>query len=239
LKKQKNSPYPLPRALKKSYQKFVSALEEGDERIIASIKNVPEQLVFVKSQDLSTPRIQEKVLKFGQMEKQIKSLGAEDRITASKTPQNPYTKAVSTFKRNAIVARIQKFITSSITEEKTALWRDRDYVSPPKAKGVKPSPAMRFRDWNPDVRKAQRLGVEIKYSSRTNEVQCPALGLSSRNVAVSRGGFLSRGFYSSGSGYSSASSGSSSGSSSTGSSSSSSKTSSGSSSSKSASGKKN
>jgi hypothetical protein len=43
-------------------------------------------------------------------------------------------------------------------------------------------PVFRFRDWNPDVRAAIRLGMEISYSSRTNEVTCPRLGLSSRQI---------------------------------------------------------
>ena len=49
-------------------------------------------------------------------------------------------------------------------------------------KEAAPTPSFRFRDWNPDVQAAIRLGVEISYSSRTNEVTCPRLGLSSRQV---------------------------------------------------------
>jgi len=40
----------------------------------------------------------------------------------------------------------------------------------------------RVRDWNPDVRLGQRLGVNIQYSSRTNEVVCPELRLSSAMI---------------------------------------------------------
>ena len=42
--------------------------------------------------------------------------------------------------------------------------------------------SLRFRDWNPDVKIASRAGVTIRYSSRTNEVQCPELNISSRDV---------------------------------------------------------
>ena len=38
----------------------------------------------------------------------------------------------------------------------------------------------RVLDWNPDVRLARRLGVEIEYSSRTNEVISPKLKAFSR-----------------------------------------------------------
>jgi hypothetical protein len=40
-------------------------------------------------------------------------------------------------------------------------------------------PAFRCLDWNPDIRVAQKLGVEIRYSSLTNEVVCPQLNISS------------------------------------------------------------
>jgi hypothetical protein len=45
----------------------------------------------------------------------------------------------------------------------------------------------RFRDWNPDVKAAHRSGVSIRYSSRSNEVRCPELNISSRHVVGSRG----------------------------------------------------
>ena len=51
--------------------------------------------------------------------------------------------------------------------------------------------ATRTVDWNPDVRLGTRLGVNIRYSSGTNEVVCPELRLSSammgRGVLVERG----------------------------------------------------
>ena len=50
---------------------------------------------------------------------------------------------------------------------------------------------MRFRDWNPDVKWAIKRGVSIVYSSQTNEIVCPSLGISSNTVS-------SQGSYSSG-----------------------------------------
>ena len=45
----------------------------------------------------------------------------------------------------------------------------------------------RFRDWNPDIEAARRSGVTIRYSSRSNEVRCPELNISSRHLVGSRG----------------------------------------------------
>jgi len=43
--------------------------------------------------------------------------------------------------------------------------------------------SFRFRDWNPDAKAAIKMGVEISYLSRTNEVACPQLGLTSRLIS--------------------------------------------------------
>lgn len=110
---------------------------------------------------------------------------------------------------------------ASFAPRKTSPAGRGNYVYTPKAKRVTPTSSMRFRDWNPDARAARRIGVEITYSSRTNEIRCPALNLSSKNVVVSRRGFSNRGsFYShsSSSSHSSSYSGSSGGSSAGGSS---------------------
>jgi hypothetical protein len=50
----------------------------------------------------------------------------------------------------------------------------------------------RFIDWNPDLRVARTLGVRIEYSSRTNEVRCPELRLSSRDREPGQAGLVSR-----------------------------------------------
>ena len=47
--------------------------------------------------------------------------------------------------------------------------------------------AQRLKELNPDVKVAQRAGISIRYSSRTNEVRCPELNISSRHVSGSRG----------------------------------------------------
>ena len=57
-------------------------------------------------------------------------------------------------------------------------------ISPPER--AFPSP-VRFRDWNPDRDVARRAGISIRYSSRSNEVRCPELDISSRQVSGTRG----------------------------------------------------
>ena len=44
-----------------------------------------------------------------------------------------------------------------------------------------PKASLRTIDWNPDVRMAQRLGVQLRYMSGRNEIVCPELNLTSSN----------------------------------------------------------
>jgi hypothetical protein len=65
--------------------------------------------------------------------------------------------------------------------------------SPGRSKNIIPVESMsvktqiRFLDWNPDMKVARRVGVSILYSSRSNEVRCPDLNMSSRHVTGSLG----------------------------------------------------
>ncbi|UCE22528.1 MAG: hypothetical protein JSV46_10055, partial [Candidatus Aminicenantes bacterium] len=43
-----------------------------------------------------------------------------------------------------------------------------------------------IRDWNPDAGIARQVGVSLSYSSRTNEIKCPELRLSSNSVRRTR-----------------------------------------------------
>lgn len=54
------------------------------------------------------------------------------------------------------------------------------------SRALMPTSSLRFKDWNPDVKKALRIGVEIHYSSAANEIQCPQLGITSKNVISPR-----------------------------------------------------
>ena len=66
-----------------------------------------------------------------------------------------------------------------------------------------------FRDWNPDVRWAMRTGNKVQYSSKTNEVVCPNLRISSRTIStMDRAAIRDSNFFRSGNGiYSSGDSG--------------------------------
>jgi hypothetical protein len=112
-------------------------------------------------------------------------------------------------------SKVKKSKPRIISPEKETALRKVGKSASVVSKTSKPKPSMRFRDWNPDVGVARRIGVTIKYFSRNNEIRCPELCPSSKSVSsrgyVGRGGsFSSSGSGSfSGSGASSSSSGSS------------------------------
>ncbi len=242
LKKKSPSHYSLPKNLEKTYKNMVKALQREDERVISALENLPQQLIAVKKGDLNAAKIQEKNVKLSDFAKHLKSPSFEEQVFPDNLPANPYSRAALTFRQNREISELEAYVIPSSQRTQLSIsqrmetpgfvdrvWTDdrtekfapfqikseqghkTDVVSP-KLMDIRRS--MRIRDWNPDVRVARRMGVGITYSSRDNEVQCPELGITSRNVIVSRFGKSSvGGFYFSGTG-GTTSSGSSSGSSS-------------------------
>jgi len=251
LKKKQTLSYELPKELKKAYNNIVSALKRGDKRVLDSLRQIPEHMVIVRNEDLNARRIQEKAIKFQEIPsyEQKEFLSQKPfRDSYQGAVKTFRQNALRSFIRNYIKSswkenkerisnkergittqkepvrskvKISKSKISSL--EKRTVFQKGDKSSSLISKSLKPSSSLRFRDWNPDVGVARRAGVSIKYSSRSNEILCPELGLSSSNVRGSRNmaamtGFSSgRGSYSESGISSSSSSGSSRGTGSSGS----------------------
>jgi len=240
LKKKGGTQFTIPKKLEDAYKRVTAALKKGDERIEGSVKRMGGQAFIVASQDLNSLRIQTKRVTTEEMANRLESAQQLEQVFPLKYPEEPDRKAVWSFRRNKEIKEIRKHVLSSLARQdekalskkttavipekvgtslqKTASVKEVEIVSPPKAQKLKLQTPMRIRDWNPDLKVARRMGVYVTYASRRNEVRCPDLGLTSRNVAASRGRGSSRGFYSSGGsgGSGSSSSGSSEGSSSGG-----------------------
>lgn len=211
------SSYPLPKKMKKAYANVVSALKKGDERVFDSLKKIPEQMVIIKKEDLNASRIQNNAIKFSQFSPNI-----QKEFLTSKFHKDTNRQAVDTFRRNNLLDYVKKSLISSkpenteritaaikehvftgetalrpkkaVTRQKTAISGRRIDSSGKKNAGLlsQSRSKVRFRDWNPDIRAAQRAGVSIRYSSRTNEVFCPELRISSRGVFSKMTGSSSR-----------------------------------------------
>jgi len=239
-------PFEMPKELGKAYKALLGALKKGDPQALASLKSISKHTLVVSAADLNTPKIQGKAVGLESFMKALQNLPSESpqKVNLSQKPQSAESSARSaarSYERNMQIAGPRNPAAGPGGREAlTPLTRAR--AVPSGMKEFVPLSSTRVHDWNPDARISQRLGVNILYSSRMNQIYSPQLHLTSSMVGNSpilrasrsgsgdgsnSGGYSASGGTSSGSGASSAGSTSTSGSSSSSSSSSSSGTSSG------------
>jgi hypothetical protein len=190
-----------PKSIRRTYDNFVKTLERNDSRVMASIKEIPNQIVVVKSQDINADSIQEK--RMSVTEVPFEELREMDNIGQD---IDPYRSAYTTFHKNEVISAIEErsFPVQPVLESRVFRGED-TFSAPSTSKSTTSSVSTldiakmgfipvkserRFRDWNSDVAYARRIGAEILYSSRTNEVFCPGLGISSRGVVATSAGMI-------------------------------------------------
>jgi len=206
LKQQAATAYPVPSELTGVLKKATAAYEKGDARIRDSANEVPRHLVFVAKGDLKTRAINEKALTWDQVPKpaapSAKEPGVVRRLAdfqreAARAFHGGETPAVRLQKQENPAGKTVdggSFVAVPLApgRSETPVRRDdgsrakRDIGEPGAGSGTgqgpagrEAGPAVRFRDWNPDIRIARELGVHIEYSSQKNEVRCPELRISS------------------------------------------------------------
>ena len=198
--------YPIPGDMKGVYRKAVSALKNGDGRALESLRAVPSQLVFVHEKDIQTPSVHDKSLTWGDRAKFLKNQAAggpaapadphraafrQIRALSSVLQEaDSYTKPDSVFSvrwpesRDPVVSDPKIDLGPHRPEgplhPKIDFGPDRPEGRPHRPGGDSAGTGPRFRDWNPDVPIARRMGASIHYSSGDNAVQCPELRLASR-----------------------------------------------------------
>jgi hypothetical protein len=209
LQKKETPSLPLPKEMKKAYKLTVAALKRGDESVLSSLQEIPRQAAIVKRSDLASPKMRERIISFEQFSKQREALQPSEKTSPAARPQDVSRDALRNIQRSRIISELKarsatppnkqaerapaalkdthfvpgQVIPPSRPEASNSAGKVEKTYTPRPRQGIPPAQSsFRFRDWNPDVRTALSLGVEISYSSRTNEVSCPELGLSSRNV---------------------------------------------------------
>lgn len=218
-----SSLYPLPKVFTGMLKRVVSALESGDERVLASLRRISEHAVTVKNGDLSKTRIHERIIAPHELSIELKK-----KPLSSGTLNNPLSEAARIFRKDEYSAPSEKTVSEDPTGQKNtgggleaitiiSLTRTKKDAKSEKAgkrtsdlrenrtnnSVVVPSgvsqqalplerpPRLKqtiahTRDWNPDAGVARRAGISLNYSSKTNEIKCPELGLSSRTVRQSQ-----------------------------------------------------
>lgn len=148
----------VPKEMKRAYMNVVAALGRKDSRIIEALRGTLDRSAFVARGDLNAGRLQDKVLDGDR----IRAAASARVVRTEAPPVFPLVDALIAYRQNAGVVRPRPEAAPIV--------------------GPMPAGADRFRDWNPDIRIARNLGVRVGYSSRTNEVLCPELKISSRDL---------------------------------------------------------
>ena len=208
-------PYRLPKALEGTLKKVISALERGDERILASMHKNMEQTVVVKKGDLNEAGIHKRAVVFHKLPLEMKKSFRSTEIL-----ENPNSEAARTYRNNetgdlqeeeALTGsggKMNKEGTPPAEAGRSATLNKKDMAEegsggvaadshewqPPFVAAIavsaprqKPRRSIaHIRDWNPDAGIARQVGVSLSYSSRTNEIKCPELRLSSNSVQRTR-----------------------------------------------------
>ena len=188
LKKSDSPSLPMPKELKKAFGTTLAALKRGDQDVLASIEGLSQHSVMVKKQDFLASRWQEKVIPVERLAKELETAPQAARPASPRRSAEISRSARLVIERSQAITDLKTRMVPSPRinrETETSALRDMEF-NRDRGTGQREAAAplsFRFRDWNPDVRTAVRLGVEISYLSRTNEVACPQLGLSSRQIS--------------------------------------------------------
>lgn len=244
LQKKKTVPAPLSKEMRKILANLRKAIKNGDASILASMKEMPKPTTVVHGDHLSSSSLGKWMMELDQMSALI-----QGGLMARNPAVDPLGYARIAYKRNDLIVNLaQNMIVAqpdssggNVTQGRLiqpSVWIFRETKDTTKRQQAAEGDGIgslisqrgrlsdltsgRFRDWNPDVKEASRLGVTIKYSSLENAVRIPELERTSssgrrESFNFSRGGaksFASTSSRESSSSSSSSSSGSSSSSSS-------------------------
>ncbi len=198
---------PIPKELKRITNTAINALQKGDPEAVASLHRALTGLVMVPKEDFGSRWPQEKMVRY----EEALSRGAITRPADPSRHSLRFTPPGELLQPEGKIEGPTKIIGKeglSPSRQETVSPQIQE-VPAPKRASFREVEKTRAIDWNPDVRIAHRLGVSIIYDSRRNEVRCPQLGLSSRDIAFPRRmvSFPEGGFFQSGNPFISSSSG--------------------------------
>ncbi|MCP2519614.1 FecR family protein [Candidatus Aminicenantes bacterium AC-708-M15] len=223
LKSPKRKPYKLPEEYKKIVKNLIFSSNEIKKTILHPPHLIVNQYLFIKKTDILSPELSKKVIPYSEAKDKIKinPLGkifkkqvfssflvkriAQLQLINSIIYSNERTESYQKIPESLDIGKRMKEASkkSNRGDNKQNIsisLREFLDVMPEISKEKSltknriPSSRMRFRDWNPDIRWALRRGINIVYSSRTNEIICPSIGISSRTVS-SGGSYSGRGTY--------------------------------------------
>jgi hypothetical protein len=196
--------------MKGVYKALLAALKKGDANALSSLQTLGRSAVVVKSGDLKDPQLQGKVVKLDSLMKTLEALPSQalQKMVLNIAPRSGWESSMYAARalsqdgkiieiRNAGLSRNIQIVGAGTAPSKSP---QRPFPGVIRSLVPGPTAFMRTHDWNPDMKVAQKLGVDIRYSSLTNEVYCPQLRISSNwRMYEPTGGSSSNGSFGSGS----------------------------------------
>jgi hypothetical protein len=194
---------------------LLASLKNGDENVKASLEAMGKSGYIVKGKDLNAPDIQAKAVKLETFMKSLDALpsNAPQKMMLGLPPltgKDSLQAATRTFNRIQSAGELRDYagsgyrqgagdrpaparspqrplpeaLKSMLPGSKPAIMPQRSLPSTMGSIGLRPT--TRIYDWNPDMKIARRLGVDIRYFSSTNEIYCPQLRISSSGILYER-----------------------------------------------------
>lgn len=196
LKRKEEPELPLPKEMKNALKLTAEALRKGDPGTQESLREIMRRSVIVGQADFAARGWQDKAVTLDRFLERPEVRGRGTEAAAPVTSGAASKAALRSYEALRAVSDVQARTNPTPRNPNLArspgdrFSRGERAGSPPdaaiqnrSAEGGRPSPiGTRFKDWNPDVRAGARLGVDVLYSSRTNEVYSPQLGLRSRDI---------------------------------------------------------
>jgi len=178
------SPLPITKEMSQIYKTVRQALINGDQRALVSLRSLTKHSVVVGAQDLSAPKIQTRASKLEPFLNMVKNLpsGSPLRTVLSLRPQSSQsssTLAVKSYEIHAPVGEVRNSLPDASRRVSVGSAARPSRPVPSGLRTAVPALPSRTHDWNPDTRIGRKLGVDIIYASRTNEIYSPQLRISS------------------------------------------------------------
>jgi hypothetical protein len=167
LKKPASPPFPMPKEFRSGFKALMADLKKGEPAARESFLAQGRFTSLTDRAGLMAPDLRAAALPF------------ESFPTAVKTPPagqtwSSYYAAIAARPR---MAEVPAGGGSGVAGYPSQLRSQ----APAMASRAGGGSGLRTIDWNPDVRFAQKMGVQLRYASGRNEIVCPELNLTSSN----------------------------------------------------------
>jgi hypothetical protein len=179
------SPFEMPREFQAGLKALMKGLERRDPDAVGSLLALGDQVRTIDQRSLTAPDVGEKSVPLAGLLAAARELPLPDALKALLTAP-PLDSARS---GDLAARRFAANQRQTGRAERLAGLRDGERPLAPGRgfparllQALNPPAPVRHLDWNPDVRLATRLGVEVRYASAANEIYSPQLNISSHTV---------------------------------------------------------